>query len=120
MTRSQRRSEIFGIAFALANLFLILSVVIFSVYLVAPFFGGTLSVNALAGYGSWIGLALGMRLIAQRQRQGLPARMGDYLIACLFAIANFALWFSYPANIVLSVLCIIGMIFSYRSRRRED
>ncbi|RJQ53423.1 MAG: hypothetical protein C4526_06565 [Nitrospiraceae bacterium] len=115
----ENTEKIYGMAFVLANLFLVFSIVIFSIYLAAPLLGGKLSVDALIHYGSWIGLAIGMRLISKRGRKGLRIRAYEYSIACLVTIVNFALWFSYPMNVVLSVLCVVGMAISYRAQNKR-
>ena len=43
----------------------------------------------------------------------------EYLIGCLVVIINFVVWFSYPINIILSILCVIGMAVSYRAQNRR-
>lgn len=115
----KNKAQIYSQAFALANLFLIFSVIMFSIYLVVPLLGGKLSVSALTHYGSWIFLALGMRIISQRVRRGLRIRAYEYLISCLVVIINFVLWFSYPINIILSILSVVGLAISYRAQNRR-
>lgn len=119
MRNSLRNKERFyGQVFVLVNLFLIFSVIIFSIYLVAPLFGGKLLVNALIHYGSWIFLALGMRIVTQRGRKGLRIRAYEYALLCLSGIVYFALW-SYPFNIIFGILSIVGIAISWRAQNKR-
>jgi hypothetical protein len=113
------KKEIYSKTFILANLFLIFSVIMFSIYLGAPLLGGKLSVKALTHYGSWTAMAIGIRIVSQRGRKGLKIRAYEYLIVCLVAIVNFAIWFSYPINIILSILIIVGTAISYRAHNKR-
>lgn len=105
--------------FAFANLFLIFSVIMFSVYLVAPLLGGKLSVKALSHYGSWIALSVGVRIVSQRGRKGMTIRTYEYLILSSAAIVNFVIWFSYPINIILSILSVLVTVISYRAHNKR-
>ena len=115
----RNKEQVYGKAFVLANVFLIFSIIIFSIYLIAPLLGGKLSTSALIHYGSWIFLALAMRILSQRSRRGQRIREYEYLIACLVAIINLVVWFSYPINIVLSILSVVGIAISYRAQNRR-
>ncbi|HDH11671.1 MAG TPA: hypothetical protein ENG83_05665 [Nitrospirae bacterium] len=106
-------------AFVLANLFLIFSVIIFSVCLLAPLLGGKLSVSALIHFGSWIVLAIGIRIVSQRGRKAQKIRVYEYALICLAAIVNFNLWFTYPINIILSILIVVGTAVSYKAHNKR-
>jgi hypothetical protein len=116
MKISKTPKDIYKLMFVLANLFLIISTVLFCIYLAAPLLGGTLFGTALIHYGSWIGLGLGMRIVSQRGRKGLWIRMYEYAFLCLAIIVNFILWFPFPIGVVLSILSVIGIAISYRTQ----
>jgi|GEM_PF-3768526 len=113
------KKEIYGMTFVLVNFFLIFSVIMFLIYLGAPLLGGNLSVIALIHYGSWIAMAIGISIVSQRGRKGLKIRAYEYVIVCLVAIVNFAIWFSYPINIILSILSIVGTAISCRAHNKR-
>lgn len=108
----------YGQLFVIANLFLIFSAIMFFIYLIAPLFGGKLLARALIQYGSWIVLALGTRIVTQRGRKGLPIRAYEYALLGLSGIVYFALW-SYPFNIILSMLSIVGIAISWRAQNKR-
>jgi hypothetical protein len=110
--------EVYAAVFVIANLFLIFSVIMFSIYLAAPLLGGKLSVIAVIHYGSWIGLALGTRIITQAGRKGLPIRAYGYALLCLSCIVYFLLW-AYPLNIILIILSIVAIAISYKAYNRR-
>ena len=110
------KKEIYGKFIFLANLLLIFSFMMFSVYLIAPLVGGKLSTHALMAYASWIGLALAGKFIIKRRLNGLAIRVHDYSLICLVAVANLSIWFAYPVNIILGILCIIVAAVAYRKR----
>jgi len=112
----QDTKDFHNIAFKLDNLFLIFSLIMFSVYLVAPLFSGIFSLSALVHYGSWVCLALVGRLVSQRKRKGLRVRAHECIIFCVVVTGNFLVWFSYPVNIILSILGIAGSIVAYRAQ----
>ncbi len=110
--------EVYGIVFHLANFWLIFSVIMFSIYLVIPLFGGKPSTIALINYGSWIGLALGLRIVAQRGRKGLPVRAYTWVLIGLSSIVFYALW-AYPFIIILSTLSIVVIVIASRSYKKR-
>ncbi len=112
------KKELYGTSLVLANLFLIFSLIMFIVYLAAPLLGGKLSTHALMAYASWIGIALVGKVVIKRALNGLPIRMYDYSLICFLVIVNVVIWFSYPINVVLSILCVIGTVISYKTQRR--
>ncbi len=115
----KNEKQLYNLIFIVSNAFLILSIIMFSIYLVAPLLGGKLFVSALTNYGGWILLALGLRIMSQRGRRGLRIRIYEYLIACLFFTIYFILCFLYPVNIILSILEIVCMAISYRAQNRR-
>jgi hypothetical protein len=114
----KNKEQFYGQLFVFANIILVFSIIIFFIYLVAPLMGGKLSMRALMHYGSWILLALGFRVITQRGRKGLWIRAYEYVFLCIAGILYFSLW-SYPLNIFLSMLCIIGIAISYNAQNRR-
>jgi len=114
------KEKLYGRLFVLANFFLIFSVILVAAYLAIPLLGGKLSVSAMTHYGSWICLAVGMRILSQRGRKGLRIRIYEYLLGYLAAIVNFIVWFSFPINMILSILCLAGFVFDYRAQNKKD
>lgn len=112
--------QLYKLIFVVSNAFLVFSIIIFSIYLVAPLLGGKLSFKALTHYGTWILLALGAIIFSQRARRGLRIRLYEYMICCCAVIINVVIWFSYPINIILGILCIIGMVISYRAQNNKN
>jgi hypothetical protein len=90
----------------LANLFLGLAVLILSLYLLAPLFGGIFLFAPLIGYGSWIMFALCMKYEAKSIRD---KRIGGtkFILANILAVLCLLLWFPYPYNLVA------GIVFSF-------
>lgn len=111
-----KKEEVYNIAPVFLNVFLIFAVIMVTFELVVPLLGGKLSVYALMAYGSWIGIALAGKIILKRARNGLNIRWHDYALMCLCAIVNLAIWFAYPVNIILGILCIIVAAVAYRRR----
>jgi hypothetical protein len=66
-------------------------------------------------YGSWVLMATVLKIILKRLRNELRLRAYDYPIMCVVAIINLFAWFTYPTNVILSILTVIGMAFSYRA-----
>jgi hypothetical protein len=118
-SRWKKPEEVYRMVFVLSNLFLILSTVLFLVYLIAPLLGGILYINSLIHYGSWIVVALATRIVSQRGRKGFHIRAPEYILLCLVMIINFAIWFSYPINVVLGILSIVVIAISYGTNRKR-
>ncbi len=66
----ENKEQFYGQVFVLANAFLIFSIIMFSIYLVAPLLGSKLSISALIHYGSWILVAIWVRIISRRRGRG--------------------------------------------------
>ena len=60
-------------------------------------------------------MAVVMRIILKRLRKELRFRGYDYPIMCFVAIINLFVWLSYPTNIILSILTVVAMAYSYRA-----
>ena len=60
-------------------------------------------------------MAVVMRIILKRLRKELRLRGYDYPIICFVAIINLFVWLSYPTNIILSILTVVAMAYSYRA-----
>jgi hypothetical protein len=61
-----------------------------------------------------------LRIILKRLRKGLRYRAYDYPIICFVAIINLFVWFSYPTNVILSILTLVALVFSYRAWKRNN
>jgi putative Mn2+ efflux pump MntP len=110
------KEEVYTVAAFALNFWLAVAVIFVIVYLVAPLVGGKLFPNVIMKYASWIGLALLARNVLKRVRKGLRIRAYDYSLVCLCVIINLLLWFSYPINIILSILSVVGLAFSYKAQ----
>ena len=60
-------------------------------------------------------MAVVMRIILKRLRKELRLRGYDYPIMFFVAIINLFVWLSYPTNIILSILTVVAMAYSYRA-----
>lgn len=116
---NMNKKEIYGTALVMTNVFLIFSLLMFLVYLIAPLLNGKLSAHALTAYASWIGIALAGKSFLKRIINELPIRWYDYSVISLLAVVNLLIWFSYPINLILSVLCVVGAIFSFRAQKQR-
>ena len=114
-----KKIEIYKIANMAVNLWLILGLIFLLVYLVAAMFYGKLFLDALLKYSSWVLLATVLKIVLRRVQREQNIRLFDFVLIYLCTCFNLISWFSYPINIVLSVLCAIGMYFSYRANTRQ-
>jgi hypothetical protein len=112
------KKEIYGMALVMTNLFLIFSLLMFIIYLIAPLMNGKLSAHALMAYASWIALALVGKFFIKRVINELTIRWYDYSLISLAAVINLLIWFSYPINLILSILCVVGAAFSYKAQKQ--
>jgi hypothetical protein len=113
--RKPLTKDFFDQFFVLNNVFLVLSVILFIIYFILSLFDFKSSIRALMCYGSWVLMATVLKIILKRLRNELRLRAYDYPIMCVVAIINLFAWFTYPTNIILSILTVIGMAFSYRA-----
>lgn len=112
------KKETYGMALVMTNLFLIFSLIMFMAYLSAPLMNGKLSAHALMAYASWIGLALVGKVFIKRVINELPIRWYDYSLISLVVVINLLIWFSYPINLILSILCVIGAALSHKAQKQ--
>ena len=112
------KKEFYNKIYILSNCFLVFSIIIFSIYLVAPLIGGKLLISALKGYGSWILVALGARILSQRARKGEKIMIQEYILGCILVVIYFILRFSYPYNIIFSFMAVVIMGISWRAQQR--
>jgi len=99
------------------TIFLVLGVLLSVYYLAAPLWGGKINYKAIIAYASWAGLSLIGKLYLKRQRQGLSMNKAYYIITSVCVIVNLFVWFSYPINVILSFVSIVGLSYSYRIQR---
>jgi membrane protease YdiL (CAAX protease family) len=98
------------------RLYLFLSILLFSIYLLAPLFGGKYHGNAIILYGSWIGLALTMIAFLKKKQQGKNISLIEFLFAFLYFSVCMFIWFSLPVNIIFCLLGGIGMLVGYKTQ----
>jgi hypothetical protein len=107
----KNKKSIYSIASLTATIILVIAVILLVTYLIAPLFGGKLFVDAIIKCASWAGIGLAIKIVLKRAQNGLHIRACDYLLLCLVFIANLVVWFPYPANLILSIIGIIGSFF---------
>lgn len=100
--------------------YLALSVIIFFIYLIAPLVGGKLSLSALTVYGSNIGMALGMKFFLKKKQRKIRLKGYEYFGFCAYCIFCAFVWFSYPLNILFSILIILGNVSAYRGQVKSS
>lgn len=113
------KKDIYKLAYAALNFWLIVAVVLVAVYLLAPFAGGSLSLSAILHYGSWIAVALAARYVLRHARKGLRIRAYQYAILCLVIVFDLVVWFSYPVGVILSIVNIVFFLVYYRAQKRN-
>ena len=116
---SVNKKELYNKVFILSNCFLIFSTIVFLIYLVAPLIGGKLLMPALTGYGSWILVALAARIFSQRARKGENIKLSEYILGVILIISYFILRFSYPYNIIFSILVLVVLGISWKAQKSK-
>jgi hypothetical protein len=100
------------------NLYLFLSIVLFSIYLIIPFIGGVFSAKAQVIYGSWIGMAFAVKYLINKIQKDILLKWYEFLIFFLYGTICMFLWFSVPLNIFFSFFVAIGIIVGSRAQRK--
>ncbi len=114
-----RKEQLYSYSYALSNIVLVFSVAITAIYFIMYIAGGEeLSIVNILQFGIWILVVLWLRYFCRRVQNRLETRIFDFLIGCIITIAGFILWFSFPANIILIVLSMIGFACSYKAHRK--
>ena len=116
----KNQEKVFDIVLVTSNMVLILALLLISIYLTFPLFDGKLYLTSILRYGSWALMALAMRIVLKRARKGLPIRAQEYLLMYLVLVFNFAVWFIYPINIIISIFAIPVFIYSYKVRKARS
>jgi hypothetical protein len=102
--------EIHDIISGLANIILVLAIILFSIYFLAPLFGGKFSISALLFYGSWTVIALcakyEAKIIKARKIGGRKFILVN-IFESLWILLWFSLWFSFPYNLAVAVLVAV-------------
>jgi len=93
----------------LLNIWIVISVVNFILYLVAPLLGGSLSYNALLHYGSLTLLGVMSKLVIKYNKNSI---LKFFMYLCF--LLNFYVWFTFPYNFVLSI--VISILFFYKTK----
>lgn len=110
--------EIHDALSGVANIFLALAVLILSVHILAPLFGGKFLISALLVYGSWIVFALCMKYDAKSIK---ARKIGGYkfILVNMFELLCIFLWFLFPYNLAAGVLFSLLKIFGYKSLLKQ-
>ena len=98
------------------RLYLFLSILLFSIYLFAPLFGGQYHGKAVILYGSWIGLAITMIALLKKKQQEKSISLIEFLFAFLYFSLFMFIWFYFPINIIFCLLGGIGMLVGYKTQ----
>lgn len=110
------KERVYRILSLALNVYIAVAAIILGVHLIAPLFGGKLITSALTLYGSWIGMGLIAKYFLKRIQKGLPIEKYEYSLICIYIVACVVLWFPYPIDIFLSVLCIASVVISFRAQ----
>jgi len=116
----KNKEKVYNITSVTSNIIIIIAAILLVIYLIFPLFGGKLFVSAIIKCASWAGIGLAIKIALKRAKSGLRIRAREYFLLCIVCIVNLAVWFPYPANLILSILGVIGFIFSYRAQERHD
>ena len=103
----------------ITNAYLFLSVILFIIYLSAPFIGGKFFSRALVIYGSWIGTALVVKYYLSKIQKKIPLKWYEFLFLLIYIIICIVLWFPYPYNILFSILVAFLNVFGYRAQLKS-
>ena len=116
MEKNGSKKSLLHFIYIVTNLYLFLSVALFSIYLIIPFFGGILSVRALVIYGSWVGIALAVKYLINKIQNDILLKWYEFLIFFLYGTVCMFLWFPLPFNILFSIFVAIGNIVGYKAQ----
>jgi hypothetical protein len=110
--------DIYDIGTGIANIWLILSCLIVAPYLIAPFLGGKFLPMALIKYGMWICDALVMKYVMKYVREKTRMKKQKWYFLSLWVVLSFIAWFPKYIGLIISVLCVIILISTFRSQGR--
>jgi len=102
----------------LINCYLLLSIILFSVHLLAPIFGGILIYYAIVKYGSWVGAALTLKYIQNILKNKSRMKIISWIFISLYFSLCMFLWFTYPYNILFFLVMIVGTLVGYKSQEK--
>ena len=102
----------------LINCYLLLSIILFSVHLLAPIFGGILLYYAIVKYGSWVGAALTLKYIQNIIKNKSRMKIISWIFISLYFSLCMFLWFTYPYNILFFLVMIVGTLVGYKSQEK--
>ena len=107
------KKSICYILLMMANFFFIISIILFTIYLVCLLFSGKLLIFAILKYFSWILLAIMLKIVIRKIQNYNKIERKDYLL--LYSILSINLFFSikYPFSIILCISISITFIYSY-------
>ena len=112
----RQKERVYRILSLTLNVYIAVAAIILGVHLIAPLFGGQLLTSALILYSSWAGMGLIAKYFLERIQKGLPIKIYEYSLLCIYIIACVVLWFPHPIDILFSVLCIVGVVISFRAQ----
>ena len=116
--KKSKKNLIYFIALV-TKLYLFLSIILFSIYLIIPFIGGIFSAKALIIYGSWIGVALAIKYIINKIEKGILLKWYEFLGFFVYGTVCMFLWFPPPFNFFFSIFIAIGNFVGYRAHMRS-
>jgi len=102
----------------LINCYLLLSIILFSVHLLAPIFGGILIYYAIIKYGSWIGAAFTLKYIQKKTKNKIRMKIINWIFISLYFSFCMFLWFTYPYNFLFFLVMIVGTLVGYKSQEK--
>lgn len=101
-----------------ANVFLALAIILLSIYLLAPLFGGKFLIGALLVYGSWIVFAL----CAKYEAKIIKAKKiggHKFILVNILESLFMLLWFSFPYNLAAAVLFLLVKFVGYKALSKQ-
>ena len=115
-----RKRRIYHFVSVCLHCCLALAGVVFIFYVVAPLVGGKLFPQALIQCGSWIIMAAYSIVLLQKKRRGLRISWYTFMLFGLYTIACGFLWFTYPFNLLFSILSVVAIAFSYNAQQKRE
>jgi len=119
MTENKLGEVILPYMSGVINAYLIISAILFIAYLLAPIFGGKLLSRALVLSGSWIGIALTLKVHISSVKRKIPLKPYVFLFLLFYIIVCMFLWFPYPYNIFFCIFVSIANIFGYKKQLKS-
>ncbi len=101
------------------NIWLAAGALFFVVGLVGPLFGGDIQIGGMLHAITWVIYAVILKYYYLKREEGVKLGEFEYLLIIAGCIAIMFLWFSFPLNIVASIIHVAGFFYGYREQKRE-